>query len=126
MHHDVLSRGTGRQCFGKHNCPEALFPSVPYIKTRCSSPPSRKIIQLCEGDQKAWTRLLDLGGLSLGFWVITKWIAVNVVSEWDQPVQGPFSDLGFSHFREKVKNLYPSHRTDSLPWYGTLGKFWLN
>ena len=26
-----------------------------------------KIIQLCEGDQKAWTRLLDLGSLSLGF-----------------------------------------------------------
>ena len=35
--------------------------------------------------------------------MIRKWIAVNVVNEWEQSVQEPFSDLDFSHFSEKVK-----------------------
>ena len=59
-----------------------------------------RIIDFCERHLEGVTRLLDLGGLSLGFWVIRKWIAVNVVNEWEQSVQGPSLDHGFCVFCE--------------------------
>ena len=84
---------------------EALFPSdsKKSIPLKLNQSNFREIIQLCEGDQKARTRLLDLGGLSLGFWVIRKWIAVNVVSEWEQSVQGPSLDHEFCVFYGKIE-----------------------
>ena len=70
------------------------------------------------------TRLLDLGALSLGFRVTRKWIGVNVVSEWDQPVQGPFSDLDFRILVRKLKiwilhiGPIPCPGTDHLASFG--------
>ena len=69
------------------------------------------------------TRLLDLVGLSLGFWVIRKWIAVNVVSEWEQSVQGPSLDHGFCVFYGKIeKTVFLQIRPGTAP----LGKFCSN
>ena len=59
-----------------------------------------RIIDFCEWHREGVTRLLDLGGLSFGFWVIRKWIAVNVVNEWERSVQGPSLDHGFCVFCE--------------------------
>ena len=48
--------------------------------------------------------------------MIRKWIAVNVVSEWEQSVQGPSLDHGFCVFYGKIgkKRVPPDP-----PWYGT-------
>ena len=92
-----------------HFCAKRFF--HPVVKKNwypSSSSASRKIIDFCERYLEGVTGLLDLGSLSLGFWVIRKWIVVNVFNEWCWPVQGPFFDHQICVFYAKTEKMCSS------------------
>ena len=77
-----------------------------------------RIIDFCGWHLEGVTRLLDLGSLSLRFLVTRNWIGVIVVNEWEQSVQGSFSEHCFSVFygkSGKVMTLFLQIRPGTAP-----------
>ena len=78
--------------------------------------PLRKIIDFCEGAQKAASLLLSTGSLSSWFSRIQKWTALKCFKSWYLSVQGPVFGTRLELF---LQNVYENNVPPDLAWYGT-------